>query len=257
MADDVLDGSFRRNVARPCSKKRLESPPNLRREFQRDQLQQTQGNRREHDKPFTTLPAALDLLHVRFRRLLEMLIFLRFAGVARQSFRPEAVAKRANEMFEHGKQGLHPYSEAIQLNRRHWRHLQITRHQDDGTATGQRKDKADEAAGRFPQEIESQVRHVFEGAIDLAGCALKEMQVVEDLVEFDFVAVGSRPAWAGMARALITLVEAPSFSRKFCMAMQLMTVASMPMWSPATLSMPSALMERPRTILPPPITIPI
>jgi hypothetical protein len=97
--------------------------------------------------------------------------------------------KRADELFEHGKHGLHPHAEAIQLNRRHRLHLQIITHQDDRTAAGQSKDEADELTRGFPQQIDRQERHVFEGAIDLTTGGLKEMQMVEDLVELDFVAV--------------------------------------------------------------------
>src|SRR6516225_9528109 len=131
-----------------------------------------------------------------------MLIVLRFAGVAGQSFGPEVIVKRTDEVFEHGKHCLHPHSEAIQLNRRHRRYLQIVRHQDDGTATGQCKDETNAPTSGFPKEIECQVRHVFEGAIALTWGVLKEMLMIKDLVEFDFVAVESWPTWAGMVGAL-------------------------------------------------------
>src|SRR3989442_492127 len=86
--------------------------------------------------------------------------------------------------------------------RRHRRHLQITTHQDDGSATGQRKDEADELPRGFPQQIDGEVRHIFDGAIDVTACVLKEIQMVEDFVEFDVVAVFPRAARAGEGRAL-------------------------------------------------------
>src|SRR5215469_17889114 len=113
MTHDVLDGSFRGKAAGTCAKKPMGLLPNFNREFQRDQLQQSQGDGREHGKPFITCPAALDLRYVFCAWLLQALIFPRFSRVSRQPFGPEVIAKRAEEMFEHGKQGLHPHWDAI------------------------------------------------------------------------------------------------------------------------------------------------
>src|SRR5262249_20193739 len=54
-----------------------------------------------------------------------------------------------------------------------------------------------------------------------------------------------------------TRVNRPRFSSACCSDRLLMTVASMPMWSAATRSMPRALPARPRKMLPPPSTMPI
>src|SRR5712691_7663704 len=54
----------------------------------------------------------------------------------------------------------------------------------------------------------------------------------------------------------MTRVNRPSFSSACCNARLLMTVASMPMWSAATRSMPRVLADRPRKMLPPPSTTP-
>src|ERR1044071_3941062 len=54
----------------------------------------------------------------------------------------------------------------------------------------------------------------------------------------------------------MTRVNNPSFSSACWSARLLMTVASMPMWSAATRSMPSVLADRPRKMLPPPRTMP-
>src|SRR5262245_43304276 len=54
----------------------------------------------------------------------------------------------------------------------------------------------------------------------------------------------------------MTRVKSPRFSSACCSDRLLITVASMPMWSAATRSMPRALPARPRKMLPPPSTMP-
>jgi hypothetical protein len=57
--------------------------------------------------------------------------------------------------------------------------------------------------------------------------------------------------------ALITRAMPPRFSIASCIASAFITVASMPMWSPVTRSMPAAASPAPRKMLPPPMTTPI
>ena len=51
-----------------------------------------------------------------------------------------------------------------------------------------------------------------------------------------------------------TRVKTPARSRASCRARALITVASMPMWSAETRSIPWALSDTPRKMLPPPTT---
>src|SRR5262245_41749546 len=60
-----------------------------------------------------------------------------------------------------------------------------------------------------------------------------------------------------ISTADMTRVWMPRRSRKCWSARLLMTVASMPMWSAATRSMPRPLAASPRKLFPPPTTIPI
>src|SRR3954454_20823097 len=64
-------------------------------------------------------------------------------------------------------------------------------------------------------------------------------------------------ATSGMVIADVTRVYAPRRSRASCSASALITVASMPMWSPATRSIPSVAAVTPRKMLPPPMTMAI
>ncbi len=57
-----------------------------------------------------------------------------------------------------------------------------------------------------------------------------------------------------MRIADITRAYRPSASTASCIASEFMTVASMPMWSPVTRSMPARASPAPRKMLPPPIT---
>ena len=64
-----------------------------------------------------------------------------------------------------------------------------------------------------------------------------------------------RATW-GMGRAVIVTAGTPMRSRAFCTASALMTVASMPIVSPSTRSVPLRAPVRPRKMLPPPMTTP-
>jgi hypothetical protein len=57
-----------------------------------------------------------------------------------------------------------------------------------------------------------------------------------------------------MRIADITRACAPTDSSASCIARLFMTVASMPMWSPVTRSMPARARPAPRKMLPPPMT---
>ncbi len=59
-----------------------------------------------------------------------------------------------------------------------------------------------------------------------------------------------------ISSAVMTRVCTPRRSRASCMQMALITVASMPMWSAATRSIPGGAEELPRKMLPPPTTSP-
>ena len=88
LTDDVLDRSFRGNASRACAKKGMELPPDFGWEFQRDELQQSQRDGRQHDKAFITRPAVFNLLHAFFSRRLQRLIVLRLSRVSRELLSP-------------------------------------------------------------------------------------------------------------------------------------------------------------------------
>ena len=119
------------------------------------------------------------------------------ACVTRQALGPEAIGESPKDTFEHGKQGCNAHSGALQRNGHQRITFQVATHQHNGSAAGDRKDKAERRFDRLPQQMHPQVGDGFDVSIERTRGVDKLLLVgLEDLCELDGLAV-----WGGRPRA--------------------------------------------------------
>jgi hypothetical protein len=169
---------------------------------ERNELEQPEGDATQHAKAFTSVPGALHRLKMIVMRGFEGGILFRFARLALNIARPEAIGKGAQEPFEHSKHGFDTNASAIECDGDRWLETQIVAHEDDRATRGYGKDKAKWGFKRLPHQIQSEIGNRFFVAIDLTH-GINELcpMGLKNLVELDFVALfarspGSRRSWS-------------------------------------------------------------